>query len=242
MNLVEKLEGSQYLPYENVVYENSKPLESLTRIVGQGIKHARLWKSQAMGDPTFEPPMPDATVPINMQGYPNKNVGWVHTYIVTTDPGKEPVISFPNAPSHLVLDYEVKEMSAQNYMVNIIVGTKETPASGTLEIQLDDRPVGVNDPIPTQPKDYKLINFPNPFNSQTQIEYGLPESSEVEINVYNIKGQLVQRIFKGDQPSGKYRVSWNGKDSDGNTVTTGVYLLQLRTPVQQKTFKMMMLK
>jgi hypothetical protein len=242
MSLLEKLEGSNYNPYQSPAYDNSEPLQALTRIIGQGIKHARLWKSQAMGDPTFDPPMPDATIPTDLQSYPNKNVGWVHTYLVTTDPGREPVISFPNAPSHLILDSEVKEISAQNYRVDVVVGTKEMPASGTLEIQLDDRPVGVHDENPNMPREYKLINFPNPFNSQTTIEYSLPESSDIELNVYDIKGELVQRIFKGNQPTGQYRVNWDGKGLDGNTVNSGVYLLQLKTPDQQKTFKMMMLK
>nr|NQU93610.1 hypothetical protein [Bacteroidota bacterium] len=53
-------------------------------------------------------------------------------------------------------------------------------------------------------------NQPNPFNSYTRINYTLPESADVVLNIYNLKGELVRTLQNGQQPAGKHSVEWKG--------------------------------
>ena len=85
-------------------------------------------------------------------------------------------------------------------------------------------------------------NFPNPFNPDTIIEYQLPESSEVNLLIYNTIGQLVKTLVKEKQTTGYYFVRWDGKNEAGHTVGSGVYFYSLRTKNYMKTCKMIILR
>ena len=67
-------------------------------------------------------------------------------------------------------------------------------------------------------------NYPNPFNPTTLIKYQISKENKVELNVFNIKGQLVKTLINQIQSSGKYSAIWNGNDEYGKSVTSGVYL------------------
>ncbi|MEI7812086.1 MAG: FlgD immunoglobulin-like domain containing protein [Ignavibacteria bacterium] len=78
------------------------------------------------------------------------------------------------------------------------------------------------------PKTFALSqNYPNPFNPTTQIEFSVPNSAHVKLNVYNAVGQLIATLADGEVIKGNYKVNWNGKDSFGATVASGVYLYRL---------------
>jgi len=70
-------------------------------------------------------------------------------------------------------------------------------------------------------------NYPNPFNPSTRIEYELPTTSQVKISVYNLNGQLVQTLFHGEQSAGRYTISWDGKNANGNSIASGLYLVRM---------------
>lgn len=90
-----------------------------------------------------------------------------------------------------------------------------------------------------QVSDYKLLqNCPNPFNPITTISYALPHAAQVELNVYNLNGQLVQSLENGKMGKGVHKAEFNGAD-----LTSGMYICNLKVDgksVQSK--KMMMLK
>lgn len=92
--------------------------------------------------------------------------------------------------------------------------------------------------------DYQLEqNYPNPFNPSTIISYALPKASIVSLTIYNALGQEVMSLVNNEsQASGKYNVTWNGKDSFGKTLSSGIYFYQLRTNNQTLSKKMMLLK
>ena len=71
-------------------------------------------------------------------------------------------------------------------------------------------------------------NFPNPFNSSTDIVYKIPYSGRVEISVYDIRGRLVRRLIDRYEEAGERRAVWDGRDSSGTIVCGGVYILRLR--------------
>ena len=93
------------------------------------------------------------------------------------------------------------------------------------------------------PDEFKLYqNYPNPFNSQTTFQYDVAEATSVKIYIYNTLGQLVKTIDRGDNSVGTHTVEWDGKNDDGDTLSSGVYFYQLRTKDFNKTMKMLLVK
>lgn len=79
-------------------------------------------------------------------------------------------------------------------------------------------------------------NYPNPFNPETTIEYQLPQSSEVKLTIYDIRGQLIREFIQRTESAGSYQVIWNGQDQSGHTVSTGIYFFQIETKSKDKHF------
>lgn len=79
------------------------------------------------------------------------------------------------------------------------------------------------------PSNFALAqNYPNPFNASTMISYDLKTDAKVSLKVYNILGQKITTLVDKYQPAGSYTVTWNGKDSKGNDLSTGVYFYILK--------------
>ena len=66
--------------------------------------------------------------------------------------------------------------------------------------------------------------YPNPFNPVTNITFSLPVSMDIELNVIDLQGRLVQTIMDGMQAEGQHHAVLNGKD-----LSSGVYFIQLLT-------------
>ncbi|MEW6753117.1 MAG: alpha/beta hydrolase-fold protein [Candidatus Latescibacterota bacterium] len=75
-------------------------------------------------------------------------------------------------------------------------------------------------------------NYPNPFNSATTLRFDLPQAAVVELAVYNLAGQQVATLVQGDREPGGYTVTWDGRDTEGRPLASGVYLCQLRAAGQ----------
>lgn len=71
-------------------------------------------------------------------------------------------------------------------------------------------------------------NYPNPFVDFTHIEYETASESKVILKVYNSMGQEVKTLVNENQPGGRYAVSWNGKDKQGQSSGPGIYIYRLR--------------
>jgi hypothetical protein len=97
---------------------------------------------------------------------------------------------------------------------------------------------------PEIPTEFGLFqNNPNPFNPATQISFALEEDSNVELTIYNVKGQMIADIFNGRVVGEKiYKVWWDGKDGNGNNVSSGVYLYKLETDDNQYFKRMLLTK
>ena len=107
-------------------------------------------------------------------------------------------------------------------------------------------PNGVNDEDNHQINDFRLSNGkPNPFSKSgggTSIEYRLPVNGEVEINVYNLLGQKVRTLVKGNQTAGIHNVYWRGKDDAGETLPSGIYIYTMTTPQFIQSKKIIFMK
>jgi hypothetical protein len=85
-------------------------------------------------------------------------------------------------------------------------------------------------------------NYPNPFNPATTISYGLPQASEVKVQVFNLLGQKIVTLVDEPQEAGLKSVIWDGKDSFGQTVSSGVYFYKIDAGSFHQSKKMVMLK
>lgn len=95
----------------------------------------------------------------------------------------------------------------------------------------------------TMPDQVKLFqNFPNPFNSATTISYYLPQSSHVEVIIYNMQGQVVNRLVDSFQEKGQKAISWNGSDHDANAAPSGIYYYKINALNYSEYRRMILLK
>ena len=102
---------------------------------------------------------------------------------------------------------------------------------------------GVNSDESLIPKEFALYdNFPNPFNPTTQIAVDLPEAATTEITVWNIMGQRVATLYKGDLNAGHHTLNFDGRDSNGKQLTSGMYLYRVAAGKYNATKKMTLMK
>ncbi|MEA1985866.1 MAG: PKD domain-containing protein [Candidatus Marinimicrobia bacterium] len=117
---------------------------------------------------------------------------------------------------------------AGNYSVTLIKSYNEINYDTTLT---DYITVGI-------PEKNKLKkNYPNPFNSGTTIEYELTEDVFVNMNIYNIKGQLVEKILSKNQKAGNHSIVYNAND-----LPSGIYLYRIQAGKYSETKKFILMK
>ena len=103
----------------------------------------------------------------------------------------------------------------------------------------------INTTVP--PETALLPNYPNPFNPETWIPYDLAEDAEVHIDIYNLKGESVRQLSVGFQTAGTYRTRpraayWDGRNTVGEPVASGVYFYTLQAGQFKATRQMVILK
>ncbi len=85
-------------------------------------------------------------------------------------------------------------------------------------------------------------NHPNPFNPETTIDYSLSKHARVVVGIYDTAGALVARLDDGEHDAGNYHVEWNGRDTAGHAVGSGVYFYRLEGAPAATSKKMVLLK
>ena len=85
-------------------------------------------------------------------------------------------------------------------------------------------------------------NYPNPFNPSTKISYSIPESGDISLNIYDMRGRRIKSLVNKNQTSGRYLVEWNATDDYANNVGAGVYIYQLRSGNKTLSQKMVLMK
>ena len=94
------------------------------------------------------------------------------------------------------------------------------------------------------PTEFELSqNFPNPFNPTTTIRYGLPRDEWVTLKIYNLLGKEVATLLNNERKTaGSHVAIWNGRNSQGQIVASGIYVYQLRAGEFSFTRKMAMVR
>ncbi len=85
-------------------------------------------------------------------------------------------------------------------------------------------------------------NYPNPFNPDTIIDFSVANSGDITLDIYDIKGRLVNTLARGYFRAGYHTLVWKGEDAGGRQMPSGIYFYRLQTENKTLTRKMMLLK
>ncbi len=94
-----------------------------------------------------------------------------------------------------------------------------------------------------RPRGFELNqNYPNPFNPSTTIAYRLARTAEVSLKIYDLSGRLVRTLFQGTQQAGYKVMQWDGRDLNGQSVSSGTYIYKLQSGNTAISRRMLLLK
>jgi len=83
---------------------------------------------------------------------------------------------------------------------------------------------------------------PNPFNPSTTVSFDLATPQHAAVTVYDSRGVLVRRLIAATLPAGRHEIDWDGRDTAGAPVSSGVYLFRFETPTVEQTRKAILMK
>lgn len=85
-------------------------------------------------------------------------------------------------------------------------------------------------------------NYPNPFNPSTTIEFQIPKPGDVSISIFDVTGRLVRELQNSQQQPGLHRVTWDGRNENGQFASSGAYLCQVKFNESFLVRKLMLVK
>ncbi len=129
---------------------------------------------------------------------------------------------------------------------DIADGTYQTIVSGyngqTLRtsVQIVDTHVAEGGMRPTSPR--LEGNYPNPFNPETSIRVMLPQAGNIQLEIFDVTGRRVRTLVNAVREAGRQIEIWDGRDDQGNSVASGLYVARLSTPQGRDILKMTLLR
>jgi len=123
------------------------------------------------------------------------------------------------------------------YFVKALYGLYESDASNEVIVELTEA-----DNILIPARSALLGNYPNPFNPTTTIKFALSEDSYVSLDIYNIKGERVRTLVQENLTAQYHSILWNGLDSSGKQVSSGIYFYKMKAGKFVSNRKMILLK
>ena len=85
-------------------------------------------------------------------------------------------------------------------------------------------------------------NYPNPFNPATTIQFEISERGKTRVDIFNLKGQLVNTLINKHLDVGRHRIKWDGQTAGGSQAGSGLYFYRVAINDKQQTKQMIMLK
>ncbi len=134
-----------------------------------------------------------------------------------------------NDTAYLTLQFLFSNRSADSIQVGAFFLIDDIELSGATRLE------PIDDPVPG--KINLSQNYPNPFNPVTNIEFGIPESGPVSLNVFNMLGEKVAEIVNDQLSAGKYSVQWNA-----GFLPSGTYIYKLETPKGIENKRLLLIK
>jgi len=137
--------------------------------------------------------------------------------------------------------YSVQQTTDGGY---IVAGYTESYGSGGADvylIKLKPEGSGIEEKITTDLFSLSPAD-PNPFTTETTVQYELPKETDIDISVYNMLGQKVRDLYSGKQSSGVHSVSWDGRGESGEKLSSGIYLLKIKAGEKEASTKVMFVR
>ena len=92
-------------------------------------------------------------------------------------------------------------------------------------------------------KTYSLLkSYPNPFNTITEIRYGIPKPGRVTLYIFDMKGRMVKTLLNETKNAGYYSIKWDGKDQYNKFVSSGIYICQMNIADFSQSIKIILVK
>ena len=153
---------------------------------------------------------------INSSGNPVQSNLTNNDFLITSDRKAYQIVSITDTDTSILFERGYDVGSKTTFFFSGLV---------SYQVNISDVPVSEDDIVSS---DYiEMSNCPNPFNPETYISFYIPIDCDLNISIYNLKGQLVKNLVDGPIAKGKYEVAWNGDDNTGMNVSSGVYLYVL---------------
>ncbi len=119
-------------------------------------------------------------------------------------------------------------------VMEVIITDLVQPLSSSLEDKQN------NNRKPKQPD--LLQNYPNPFNPGTHLKYNLPGNGPMQLDIFNVNGQLLRTLVAGWALAGTKQVYWDGKDCRGDDLPSGIYIARITSAGFQDQIKLLRIK
>lgn len=137
------------------------------------------------------------------------------------------------------IDYGIEE-GEYYYWLQSVESNNEIEMHGPVQVTYN-----INTDVPNPNYQYNHVlkgAYPNPFNPSTSIQYELACATDVQISIYNTKGQRVKTFNKKHNTEGTYSITWNGEDENGKSVNSGVYFYTMTAGKTTQSKKMILVK
>ena len=145
--------------------------------------------------------------------------------------------------------------SSDGCLLNLVfdVLSKSVPRSGDMPLVIESivlndgiQPVEIENQLfvdPVGPDQFELYqNHPNPFNPETTIRYGIPNDTQVKIDVYNSLGEKVRTLIDQNHKAGSHTVRWDAKNDEGRPVSGGIYVFRMKAGSFVQARKMLLIR
>jgi hypothetical protein len=97
-------------------------------------------------------------------------------------------------------------------------------------------------PAPAMPAALSLYAAPNPFNPTTTFHFMLPQTGDVSLVIYDVRGARVATLVQGKMPAGTHTVRWTGRIDAGAPAASGIYFARLQAGGEARNTKLLLLK
>lgn len=151
-------------------------------------------------------------------------------------------IEIMNPNEMLTIQYLINDET--KWMLTDDIGNEiELCGSGHVELQGSVAQIELKKSSSALPTKFALNqNYPNPFNPTTTFSFDIPKESFVNLTVYDINGRVIKELVNNTVKVGSHRFVWNGKDTFGRQVASGMYLYRMTSDDFTQTKKLLLLK
>ena len=140
------------------------------------------------------------------------------------------------------VDYIGQPIPTGNFNIWVLVNQYNQIPQVTARMLSDWSDVPLDDAIETPQVAQLIGNYPNPFNPSTTISFSTAKNEPVQITIFNQKGQIVRTWDIDSKEDGIQHLVWDGRDQNGNPVTSGVYYYRMKSGKYSSSRKMVLMK